>query len=73
MAPEKQTKPNGMKVKQIQKPIIGKRTTIGQAFDECFKDFRHLTKQYDKREFWDTRHRSFPSSYNPSITSTNRT
>ena len=31
-----------MEVKQIEKPIIGKRTIIGQAFDECFKDFPFL-------------------------------
>ena len=31
------------------RPIRGKRTTLGQAADECFKDFQLLAKAMKKK------------------------
>lgn len=37
-----------MEIKLLEKPIIGERTYLGQAFDECFKDFPLLLgKKYE--------------------------
>lgn len=36
-----------VQVKKVEKPIIGKRTMLGQAFDECFKDYPFLRTRKD--------------------------
>lgn len=32
----------------VKKPEIGRRTIVGQAFDECFKDFPYLLNRIRK-------------------------
>lgn len=46
---EEEANQQGMKVLQIDKPIIGKRTMIGKAFDECFKEFPLLRELGKKK------------------------
>lgn len=38
-----------MEFKKVERPVVGRRTMVGQAFDECFKDYPILLQNNGKK------------------------